>query len=52
MIVAAIDLKTDRQAGKLVVQKWTWTTAKRCGLKAGIDEELVKFERFQLSQQT
>jgi hypothetical protein len=46
-IVAAIDLKTDRQAGRLTLQKWTWMVAERAGLKAMIEEELGRFERFQ-----
>jgi hypothetical protein len=53
-IVAAIDLKTDRQNGKLLMQKWTWVGngAKRGGrkeLKRRIEEELHRFERFQLA---
>jgi uncharacterized protein YcaQ len=48
-IVAAIDLKTDRQKGKLLLQKWTWVghgTPRRH--KRRIEEELGRFERFQL----
>ena len=48
-IVAAIDLKTDRQRGALKVQKWTWLrrgAARRH--KANIERELDRFERFQL----
>ncbi len=48
-IVAAIDLKTDRQARKLLIQKWTWIAPERAGLKAAIEEELSRFERFQLA---
>src|SRR3954452_13909971 len=53
-IVAALDLKTDRQAKKLLMQKWTWVgegkkTAGRKELKRKIDEELDRFERFQLA---
>jgi uncharacterized protein YcaQ len=51
-IVAALDLKTDRQAGKLLLQKWNWVGAAAKGprkeLKRGIEEELHRFERFQL----
>jgi len=52
-IVAAIDLKTDRQNKKLLLQKWSWLGkgAKRdvrSELKAGIEEALGRFERFQL----
>src|SRR5207245_6779802 len=53
-IVAAIDLKTDRQNRKLLMQKWNWVgqgkTAKgetRKDLKRRIEEELHPFERFQ-----
>jgi uncharacterized protein YcaQ len=48
-VVAAIDLKTDRQARRLLVQKWTWIAKQRSGLKAAIDEALTRFERFQLA---
>ena len=52
-IVAAIDLKTDRQNRKLLMQQWTWIgdAAKkgwRKALKAAIEEELGRFEMFQL----
>ena len=49
-IVAAIDLKTDREKRKLLMQKWTWVgrgTARRH--KRRIEEELHRFERFQLA---
>ncbi|MGY0575655.1 winged helix-turn-helix domain-containing protein [Bradyrhizobium sp. RDM12] len=54
-IVAALDLKTDRQAKKLLMQKWTWVgagrkTAGRKELKQKIEEELDRFERFQLAE--
>ena len=48
-IVAAIDLKTDREKGKLRIQKWTWVgkgSARQH--KRPIEEELQRFERFQL----
>ena len=55
-IVAALDLKTDRQNRKLLMQKWTWVgpgkAAKgeaRKELKRRIEEELDRFERFQLA---
>ncbi len=48
-IVAAIDLKTDRSAGRLLVQQWTWIDgAESRELKRRIEEELGRFERFQL----
>jgi uncharacterized protein len=54
-IVAALDLKTDRQEKKLLVQKWSWVGAgaakgARKALKARIEEELHRFERFQLAE--
>jgi uncharacterized protein YcaQ len=54
-IVAAIDLKTDRQNRKLLMQKWSWVGkgAARGGAKLykrRIEEELDRFERFQLAE--
>jgi hypothetical protein len=53
-IVAAIDLKTDRQNRKLLMQKWSWVgVARKSGrkdLKAKIEQELHRFERFQLAE--
>jgi uncharacterized protein len=54
-IVAAIDLKTDRQNRKVLLQKWTWVGKgarrdARKGLKSRIEDELHRFERFQLSE--
>ena len=56
-IVAALDLKTDRQNKKLLMQKWSWVgqgkAAKgdaRKALKRRIEEELDRFERFQLAE--
>ena len=52
-IVAALDLKTDRQNKKLLVQKWSWVgggvKGARKELKRRIEEELHRFERFQLA---
>jgi uncharacterized protein len=53
-IVAAIDLKTDRKARKLLMQKWNWVGSgaprgARKDLKRRIEEELHRFERFQLA---
>ncbi|HTW35578.1 MAG TPA: crosslink repair DNA glycosylase YcaQ family protein [Rhizomicrobium sp.] len=50
-IVAAIDLKTDREKGKLLVQKWTWLgpRANRAH-KTAIEDALGRFERFQLAK--
>jgi uncharacterized protein len=54
-IVAAIDLKTDRKVGTLLVQKWSWVgngarRGARRDLKRRIEEELHRFERFQLAE--
>jgi uncharacterized protein YcaQ len=46
-IVAAIDLKMDRKARRLLIQKWTWFGEPDAGLKAAIDQALERFERFQ-----
>ena len=55
-IVAALDLKTDRKAKKVLIQKWTWTgdaaarnaAGLRKELKRRIEDELDRFTRFQL----
>jgi uncharacterized protein len=53
-IVAALDLKTDRKSRKLLLQKWSWVGAAPRGarkeLKSRIEEELHRFERFQLAE--
>jgi hypothetical protein len=49
-IAAAIDLKTDRQAGRLLIQKWTWLTPEDRSRKAAIEAALGRFERFQLAR--
>lgn len=54
-IVAAIDLKTDRKNRKMLMQKWSWVGkgAARGGsklYKRRIEEELDRFERFQLAE--
>jgi uncharacterized protein len=54
-IVAALDLKTDRQNKKLLLQKWNWveggvSKGARKDLKRQIEEELHRFERFQLAE--
>jgi uncharacterized protein len=50
-IVAAIDLKTDREREKLLMQRWTWVGrgASRTH-KRRIEDELHRFERFQLAR--
>ncbi len=54
-IVAALDLKTDRQNRKLLMQKWNWVgkgaaRGARKELKPRIEDELDRFERFQLEE--
>jgi uncharacterized protein YcaQ len=50
-IVAAIDLKTDRERRRLVVQQWTWAgKGPRRSHKLRIEEALHRFERFQLAR--
>jgi uncharacterized protein YcaQ len=50
-IVAAIDLKTDRKQQKLLMQQWTWIgRGPRKVLKPRIEDELHRFERFQLGE--
>ncbi|MDE2603642.1 MAG: hypothetical protein KGL62_14910 [Bradyrhizobium sp.] len=51
---SAIDLKTDRRQRKLLMRKWSWVgVARKSGrrdLKARIEQELHRFERFQLAE--
>ena len=48
-VVAAIDLKTDRAAGKLRIQKWTWIGRGRAAVhKKIIEAELHRFQTFLL----
>jgi uncharacterized protein YcaQ len=54
-IVAALDLKTDRRGRKLLLQKWSWVgngaqRGARKELKRRIEEQLQRFERFQLEE--
>jgi uncharacterized protein YcaQ len=51
-IVAAVDLKADREKQKLKMQKWTWIgRGPRRSHKRRIEEELHRFERFQLARE-
>ena len=48
-IVAVLDLKTDRAAGRLLIQQWTWMEGSgSAATKQRIEAELDRFERFQL----
>ena len=50
-IVAVLDLKTDRERQKLLVQKWTWLARSERGRRrTQIEEALHRFERFQLAR--
>src|SRR5436189_2756135 len=53
-IVAALDLKTDRKKRQLLVQNWHWIGGEARGagkrLKRRIEEELHRFEQFQLAE--
>ena len=50
-IVAVLDLKADRERSELLIQQWTWLSAKPRSAaarhKARIEEKLHEFERFQ-----
>jgi uncharacterized protein YcaQ len=51
-VVAVLDLKTDRQAGRLLIQQWTWLEGQESPERqALIEAELERFERFQLARQ-
>ena len=50
-IVALVDLKTDREQQKLLLQQWTWLgKSSRRSHKKRIEEALHRFERFQLAR--
>jgi uncharacterized protein YcaQ len=49
-IVAALDLKTDREKGKVKIQKWTWLGKAHRMHKPAIEEALGRFEKFQLGK--
>ncbi|WP_099867020.1 winged helix-turn-helix domain-containing protein [Pararhizobium haloflavum] len=50
-IVAAIDMKADRQAGTLLIQNWTWTEhADRSLHQPEVENALDRFERFQFDR--
>ena len=51
VIAAVIDLKTDRERQKLLMQRWTWVTDRsRQSHKRRIEETLHRFERFQVGK--
>ena len=46
-----LDLKTDRERGKLLVQRWSWVgDGPRRSLRRQIEEALDRFKRFQLAR--
>jgi uncharacterized protein YcaQ len=47
-MVAALDLKADRQARRLLIKQWTWLAKERADTRTAIEEALGRFERFQL----
>jgi uncharacterized protein YcaQ len=50
-VVAAIDLKTDRERRKLLIQQWTWVGKGRARAhKKKIEAALQRFEDFQLAR--
>ncbi|MFC2251315.1 winged helix-turn-helix domain-containing protein [Labrys portucalensis] len=50
-VVAAIDLKTDRAAGKVLIQQWNWVgKGDAAAHKPAIEEALGRFEAFQLAE--
>jgi uncharacterized protein YcaQ len=50
-IVALVDLKTDRERQKLLLQQWTWLGKRsRRAHKKRIEDALHRFERFQLAR--
>jgi uncharacterized protein YcaQ len=46
-IVAALDLKADRDKRELLLQRWTWMGAESPARRAAIEEALHRFEAFQ-----
>lgn len=48
-VVAVLDLKTDRGAGRLLIQAWHWIGSETPERRRLIEEELGRFERFQLA---
>ncbi len=50
-IVAALDLKADRQAGRVLIQAWHWVGAGQARRhKRQVEEALDRFTRFQLPE--
>lgn len=49
-IVAALDLKTDRQRQQLLIQRWNWVGRRSRGHRQAVEAALHRFERFQLGR--
>ena len=50
-IVAALDLKTDRAAGRILIQQWNWVGDGEPALhRPAIEAALERFEQFQLAR--
>ena len=47
-VVAALDIKADRAAGRLLIQAWHWVGTGGEHHRPAIEAELQRFERFQL----
>ncbi|MFN3364721.1 MAG: DNA glycosylase AlkZ-like family protein, partial [Allorhizobium sp.] len=51
-VVAVLDLKTDRAAGRLLIQQWSWLEGQETPeRKALIEAELERFTQFQLGRE-
>jgi uncharacterized protein YcaQ len=51
-IVAGLDLKADRERGKLLMQKWNWVGRKASKeRRRQVEAALDRFERFQLGRE-
>lgn len=51
-VQAMIDMKADREKGRLLIQKWSWISRQSSESKRRIEEELGRFEAFQLRRPT
>jgi uncharacterized protein len=49
-IVAGLDLKTDRERQRLLVQRWNWVGSESRADRRRIETALHEFERFQLDR--
>lgn len=49
-VAAVLDLKTDRTGGKVLIQAWHWIVKESAERRRLIEEELGRFERFQVGE--